>query len=42
MWSPTRTFALLLILVALAASRPAELLRGLFILGLAMAKIFGA
>ncbi len=36
-----RTFAVLLILVALAASQPAGLLFGLLMLGAAMAKVFG-
>jgi hypothetical protein len=36
-----RTFAVLLILVALAASQPAQLLRGLFTLAATLAKIFG-
>ena len=36
-----RTFAVLLILVALAASQPSGLLYGLFMFGTAMAKAFG-
>ena len=36
-----RTFAVLLILVALAASQPAGLLYGLLMFGTAMAKVFG-
>jgi len=36
-----RTFAVLLILVAIAASQPAGLLRGLFMLAATMAKICG-
>ena len=36
-----RTFAVLLILVALAASQPADLLYGLLMFGATMAKVFG-